>query len=824
MKKFYLLCALCALLLIPNIGKATVLLNEHFNQTTSTLATNENASTIGSDWTNITGSGQVYMSSNNLSYTGYKSTADETGGSVEYKATYGKKVAKSFTSKNSGSIYAAAIVKVSSCGASSVSNSRNYLWTFCDATSTNVGTVGYHFGMLRVQKTDTKFQFGVAKNNENALCLSYTDELEYDTPYLVVLEYKFVDGSANDIVYLYVNPTKGDKPEATIQTKQSALRPSDNAEVGAGTKADPSSLVSFVFNNTSSGTSGSKWNCLIDELKVVTDWADLWETGDEPGEGGDPEPDPITKPEPAASDVTASSATISWDAVDDADSYILQWKKSGNSYSDNIEIDKDERSFDLSALDENTKYYVKVKTIIDEEASAWAEINFTTDAESATINYKGITFNKYATTNAMPTSGSYFLAKNALFESDVTLTGDLNLCLHGRTLMPYGACIIVPDGVTFTIYDDQIGGQILGGHVGTFANAGLITIEDGGTLIIGEGAVQNFTDAESDSYAIHNKGTLKISGAPSIIGEDASIYLGTGEVITLESGKPLTNTTEHRYSVNAAGQIITSGWRACMGDADPSDHFVSAKSGYPQVLSGRNELYLTYEATILLSENNDNASAIADAVDNGTTDYLLVDRVFTDAQYNTVCLPFALNNTQLEYIFGSGYDLREFSSSSLNDDVLELNFTSRTALEAGKPYLIKPSQPVEDILRNGISVTTKEPVDNTEDTYISFHGTFSPTELEGGNKNVLFLGAGNELFWPETTGNLKGFRAYFEVKGAAQKATRARISKKEDHTTDIGDVRSENANAVRSEKILQNGQLFIIRDGKTYNVLGIECK
>ena len=438
---------------------------------------------------------------------------------------------------------------------------------------------------------------------------------------------------------------------------------------------------------------------------------------------------------------------------------------------------------------------------------------------AATVDYKDITFDKYATTNAMPTSGSYFLAKNALFESDVTLTGDLNLCLHGRTLIPYGACIIVPDGVTFTIYDDQIGGQILGGHEGTFANAGLITIEDGGTLIIGEGAVQNFTDAGYDSYAIHNKGTLKISGAPSIIGEDASIYLGTGKVITLESGKPLTNTTEHKYSVNAAGQIITSGWRACMGDADPSDHFVSAKSGYSQVLSGRNELYLTYEQTILLSEDNDNASAIADAVDNGTTDYLLVDRAFTDAQYNTICLPFALTNTQLEYVFGSGYDLREFSSSSLDGDELSLTFSSRTALEAGKPYLIKPSQPVEDILRNGISVTTKEPVDNTEDANISFHGTFSPTELTGGNKNLLFLGTDNELFWPDATGNLKGFRAYFEVKGgAALAAKRARIVKKEDSATGI---ESQMVNGkCENGKFIKDGQLLILRDGKTYNVIG----
>jgi hypothetical protein len=50
--------------------------------------------------------------------------------------------------------------------------------------------------------------------------------------YLVVMEYRFVTGDANDIVYLYLNPAKGAKPAPTLTCKQSAKN-TNGDEVGA---------------------------------------------------------------------------------------------------------------------------------------------------------------------------------------------------------------------------------------------------------------------------------------------------------------------------------------------------------------------------------------------------------------------------------------------------------------------------------------------------------------------------------------------------------------------------------------------------------------
>lgn len=809
-KNLLTLFVLSALLLIPNAGKATVLLNEHFNQATSTLATNDNAfgtEIAATGWTNISGSNAIYMNNADLTYSGYKSATDGTR-CIETMSTSGvKKVACPLSEVvSSGSVFMAAIVNLKNYSTTSqTSSTRDYLFSMCNGTS-SVSTATNCYGRLTMQKiAANQFQFGVAKNTENLANISYTGTLEYENTFLVVLEYEFVAGDNNDIVRLYLNPTKGDKPGATITT---------NA-VSADALADAAQLKSIIIN----ASSYFKASMLIDEIKVATSWADLWESGStpDPDPDPDPEPEPIAKPEPEESDVTVNSATISWDAVTGADSYVLQWKIDGGSYSEDIEIDEGE-SYALSGLAENTKYYVRVKTIIGEDASDWAEINFTTQPEPDVLVYKEISFDKYSTQDAMPTSGQVFLAKNVVEYNDVTLTGNLTLNLHGKQIFLYGTHIIVPSGKTLTIYDDAGEGVITGGYPGDFLDKALISVKDGGTLIIGEGAIINLSDGTNDyNAAIDNAsgGTVKISGAPNISGVKTDIYLNSN-AITIESGKPLTNTTP--YKVFRLSGVFTAGW-ANMGGEKPGDYFVSSASNRGVCLGASGEGQIVSAFT--LSENSNNSDI---ATYSGELSNISFVRSLVSSQYNSFCLPFALSAAQMEEFFGAGYDLEEFVSSELDGDVLSLTFNKvTTGLEAGKPYLLQPSIDVVNPSFEGVTITATSPADQTSDTYISFHATYAPTELEGGNKNLLFLGSGNELFYPSTTANIKAFRAYFEVKGDARKAAkRARIVKKEDSATGIDQI--TNDKLPMTNKIIKDNQLLILRDGKTYNVLGMECK
>ena len=221
--------------------------------------------------------------------------------------------------------------------------------------------------------------------------------------------------------------------------------------------------------------------------------------------------------------------------------------------------------------------------------------------------------------------------------------------------------------------------------------------------------------------------------------------------------------------------------------------------------------------TLALSETDDNSTKLSDY--NGSTVDVNLTRSLTNAQYNTFCLPFSLSASQMITAFGEGYDLEELTDVTYDGEVLGLVFTQREALEAGKPYLLQPANNVSNPSFTGVEIDASTPSDGLDNTFIEFHGVYSPTELTGGNKNLLFLGAGNELFWPSSTGDLKGFRAYFEVKGSAQKAVRARIVKKEDTATGIDQIINDQLPI--TNKFLRNGELLILRDGKTYNAQGM---
>lgn len=224
---------------------------------------------------------------------------------------------------------------------------------------------------------------------------------------------------------------------------------------------------------------------------------------------------------------------------------------------------------------------------------------------------------------------------------------------------------------------------------------------------------------------------------------------------------------------------------------------------------------------LTLNDNANNASVLE--LYNTETTTVHLTRSLISASYNTICLPFAMTADQVETYLGANCDIEELTRASYADGNLKLFFTKRTAIEAGKPYLIQPQANVVNPVIADVTIdNTSRP---SEFEGVTFTGIFSPTVLANSD-NLLFLGASNTLYM-SSGGQMKGMRGYFELTtpGSQAAARRsARIILHEEGATGIEEVRSENANAVRSEKILRNGQLFILRDGKTYNAQGALIK
>ena len=89
---------------------------------------------------------------------------------------------------------------------------------------------------------------------------------------------------------------------------------------------------------------------------------------------------------------------------------------------------------------------------------------------------------------------------------------------------------------------------------------------------------------------------------------------------------------------------------------------------------------------------------------------------------------------------------------------------------------------------------------------------------------VLLLLSNNNLAYPQSNKTLKGFRAYFQISGGAASAPvvrGARIIAGEQVVTAIDLVETQNETV---QKVIENGQLIIIKDGVRYNVMGIMMK
>ena len=110
-------------------------------------------------------------------------------------------------------------------------------------------------------------------------------------------------------------------------------------------------------------------------------------------------------------------------------------------------------------------------------------------------------------------------------------------------------------------------------------------------------------------------------------------------------------------------------------------------------------------ATLMLADGNDNTTAVNNA--NGeTVSVTFQDRtLYTDGDWNTLTLPFAMTSAQIATSPLAGSILMELdgSSSNLTDDILTLNFTNATSIEAGKPYIVK--------WQDGVNVTINSTAD-----------------------------------------------------------------------------------------------------------------
>lgn len=150
-----------------------------------------------------------------------------------------------------------------------------------------------------------------------------------------------------------------------------------------------------------------------------------------------------------------------------------------------------------------------------------------------------------------------------------------------------------------------------------------------------------------------------------------------------------------------------------------------------------------------------------------------LERTLSPEHWNSFCVPFAISADVIAEKFGAGTQICTFGS--MNGNVM--NFAPSTTIEAGKPYIVKPTKEVVDPSFTGVNIEATAAKKVGADGYF-MQGIYSAkTDLTTDGTN-LFLGDGNKFYKPAgtTTARMKGLRAFFIVpQGTNLAALRANI-------------------------------------------------
>ena len=192
----------------------------------------------------------------------------------------------------------------------------------------------------------------------------------------------------------------------------------------------------------------------------------------------------------------------------------------------------------------------------------------------------------------------------------------------------------------------------------------------------------------------------------------------------------------------------------------------------PFAADGTVTLYPTWPLTLKnddsqLAENEKNTAIISNFAQFSITfNVTLAGRtLYTDGDWNTLCLPFGVDDftgTPLE-----GATVKTLESTSFTDGTLTMTFSDdQTAIEAGVPYIVKWTSGTDIVNPVFTGVTISNTTANVETDCVDFVGTYSPTIIyESGDKHNLYLGSGNTLYYPTTEGfTVNACRAYFQLK------------------------------------------------------------
>ena len=264
-------------------------------------------------------------------------------------------------------------------------------------------------------------------------------------------------------------------------------------------------------------------------------------------------------------------------------------------------------------------------------------------------------------------------------------------------------------------------------------------------------------DGSTQSDEMAKYGAKIHSGLASFATDEYHINgRGSSTDITVESGKiiriemvgsdmnRLQGTSEGNYKIESDKIIWTGNSQKVSFKNDQVVWNYAAPTSI--------KIYVDYPIVDLAEESANDLKTL----DNT---YVKLNRTLVANKWNTLCVPFAISEEEIKANFGEGTLVEKFEAVNGNT----VNFADATSIEAGMPYLIKPTVAGTTYTFNGKEVSADAPkAEGNAD--VTFQGIYSPTDItnEGTVKaagvtedgKVLFVNAGSQT---------NAFRCFFTI-------------------------------------------------------------
>ncbi|WP_440432301.1 Ig-like domain-containing protein [Prevotella sp.] len=231
-------------------------------------------------------------------------------------------------------------------------------------------------------------------------------------------------------------------------------------------------------------------------------------------------------------------------------------------------------------------------------------------------------------------------------------------------------------------------------------------------------------------------------------GSSTDITVENGKIIRIEmvgsDMNRLQGTSEGNYKIES-DKIIWTG-------NSQKVSFKNSEAVWNYAAPTNIKIYVDYPVVDLAEESANNFKTL----DNT---YVKLNRTLVANKWNTLCVPFAISEEEIKANFGEGTLVEKFEAVNGNT----VNFADATSIEAGVPYLIKPTVAGKTYTFNGKEVSADAP--KTEgNADVTFQGIYSPTDITNNGTvkaagvtedgKVLFVNAGSQT---------KAFRCFFTI-------------------------------------------------------------